>query len=98
LSLPFPGRLYLAVVAAEAVADNEMAVNILGTGQAAERGQLLYIAGFGAAAVNFNIVPAAVRLDGFRENGFFYGVKLIVTRQTKWTLGRTVVSHGKQND
>ncbi len=64
LSLPFFGWLYLTIAVAEPVADNKVAVDILRTCQAVQRGQLLYVASFGGAIVNFDAIPAAGRLIG----------------------------------
>ena len=64
LFLPFFSRLYLTIAAAEPVAENKVAVDILRTCQAVQRGQLFYVASFGAAIVNFDATPAAGRLIG----------------------------------
>jgi hypothetical protein len=62
LSLPLFCWLYLAIAAAETVAQTEVAVDIFGSEQAIERSQLLYVASLGSAIVNLNAVPATWRL------------------------------------
>lgn len=91
LSLPFFGCLYSAVPAAAAVAQTEMEVDILGAGQASQRCQLLDIAGFRTAAVNFDTVPTVAGLSSSREKCFFNGVKLIVAREAKRTCRRGIL-------
>jgi len=77
LSLPFFGRLYLSVATAETVTDDKVAVDILGTGQAAQRGQLFNVAGFGAAIVDFDATPTAGGLRGARANSLLDRAKTI---------------------
>jgi len=94
LSLPFFGWLYLAVASAEAVADNKVAVDVLWTGQATERGQLFDVSGLGGTIVDFDAVPTMWGLGSLRRNSFFDGVKTIITREAKWASRRGVVAQG----
>ena len=97
LSLPFFGRLYLAVAPAEAVADNKVAVDILGTGQAVQRSQLLNIAAFGAAIVNFDAAPAFGGLSSLRANGFLDRTKLTKDGKRKETCRGRIITYGHQD-
>jgi hypothetical protein len=92
LSLPLFGWLYLAIFPAEAVANNKVAVDILGTGQAAQRSQLFYVTGLGATIVNFNATPAAGELSGSRENSFFDRIETVIARKRKCTSGRRIIT------
>jgi len=92
LSLPLFCWLYLAIAATEAIAYAEVAVDILRTCQAVQRGQLLYVAGFGAAIVNFDTVPAAGELSRSRFDSFFDGVKIAKARKRKRTSGGRMVT------
>lgn len=94
LPLPFFGWLYLAVAGTEAIADNKVAVDVLWTGQATERGQLFNVSGFGGTIVNFDAAPTVRGLGSLRSNGFFNGVKTIITRKAKWAgRGRVVAQY-----
>lgn len=78
--------------AAEAIADNKVAVKLVRTDQAAERGQLLYITGFGGAIVNLYAVPAFRVLRGPGKNRLFNAVKAVIAGKTKRTCRRGVIA------
>ena len=78
LLLPFLGCLYLTIAAAQTIAQTEMTVYILGAGQAHQGGQLLNIAGFSAAVINLDAVPAGRRLSGPRLDSLSERVEPIV--------------------
>jgi len=65
LSLPFFRRQNLPIAAAETIADDKMAVNILRAGQSVQRRQLFDITGLGAAVVDFYTAPAFAGLRYF---------------------------------
>jgi len=92
LSLPFFAWLYLAIVTAQAVANNKVAVDILGIGQATQRGQLFDVTGLGAAIVNFNAAPVARELGGSRENNFFDRTETVISRKRKCTSGWRIIA------
>jgi len=78
LFLPFFCRLYFAVLAAAAVTQTEMAIDILMCCQAVGRGQLLYTAGAGSTVVDFDTVPSACGLGGSGKNGIFDRVETLI--------------------
>jgi len=94
LSLPFFGWLYLAIIGTEAVTDNEVAVEVLRTGQAAERSKLFDVSGFGGTIVDFDTVPAIMRLGSLGRDSFFDRVETIIIRQAKWAGGGRIVAQG----
>ena len=94
LSLPLFGWLYLAVTGTEAIADNKVAVDVLWTGQATERGQLFDVSGLGGTIVDFDAVPTMWGLGSLRRNSFFDGVKTIITGEAKWASRGGVIAQG----
>jgi hypothetical protein len=89
--------LYLAFAAAEAIADNKVAGDILWAGRSGRRWQLFYVTSFRAAIVNYDAVPSAQRLRRFRKNHFFDRFKTVIAGQTKCTGGGRVVAKSYQN-
>ena len=59
LFLPSFRCLYLTVGAPETITQTEVAVDIIRIGEAAERGQLLYVAGLCAAVEDLDTIPPA---------------------------------------
>ena len=86
--------MYLSVAAAQAIADDKVAVNILGADQSAERGELLDVSCSGGAVVNFDAVPSSGVLSGAGGNGFFDGVEPVIVRQTEGSCGRRLIAEG----
>ena len=79
LPVPSVGGLDETVVATEAVADDEVTVEVFGIGKARERGELFDIACVGPAVEDFDAVPLSGLLRECREDGFFDGVEAVVT-------------------
>ena len=83
LPLPFLRGLDLAVFSAEAVANNEVAIDEVGRGKPGYRGKLVDITGRSSAEVNLDAVPSVGRLSCFGENDLFDGVESIISRETE---------------
>lgn len=71
LPLPFSGWLYFTVVAAETVANNKVAVDVIGIVQTVEGNKLFYVARPGAAIGNFYMTPSVGTLAEAVANGIF---------------------------
>jgi hypothetical protein len=92
LPLPLFGRLYLAVIGAEAITDNKVTVEVLRAGQAAERGQLFNVSSFGGTIVDFDAIPTMWGLGSLGRNGFFDGVETVIAGEAKRSGGGGVVA------
>jgi hypothetical protein len=69
----------LSVITAKTITDNKVAVKLVWTNNAAERGQLLYVPSFGSAIVNLDAVPPPWILRSPRKDGFLNPVETIIT-------------------
>jgi hypothetical protein len=98
LPLPSLGWLYLAVTATEPVTDNKMAVDIFGISQAAQKGQLLNIAGMRAALVNFDVAPVTSRLGRPGQNSFFDRDLSRIAGKTKCAGRGRIITQGLQDN
>ena len=78
LLLPFFGGLDLAVAAAEAVAEDEVAVDVVGACQTGDGSELVDIACLCGAIVNLDTFPSAGRLCYAGRDRLLYGVKPII--------------------
>ena len=83
LPLPFLRGLDLAVFSAEAVANNEVAIDEVGRGKSGYGGKLFDITGRSSAEVNFDAVPSVGRLSCFGENDLLDGVEPVISRETE---------------
>ena len=78
LPVPSVGSLDETILGTEAVADNEVAIEVLGIREAGERSELFYVTRASAAVEDFDTVPMSGLLDERCEDGFLDGVEAIV--------------------
>ena len=96
LPLPPLRRQYVAVGASFAVAYTEMAIDIFRFREAVVHGQLLDIAGVGAAIINLDAVPSIGRLGSLRTNGICDGIETTIGPEGKRAGGRRIMPRGHQ--
>ena len=79
LPVPSVSSLNDTIFGAETVADNKVAIKVLGIGKTGERGKLLDVPCVRAAVEDFDTVPMSRRLDKRSKDSFLNWVKAVVT-------------------